>query len=265
MRYCVSGRQPYSVMKRADEIKVAYNDKDKIFDMIEKVPEAVVILDFIGNEKEWRTWEMYSEKFKEFYVMLHDLNDYQEFNENGIKWYWPYPITSFYELRKVADLGPAYLMLGAPLTFDLETAKRCANGIPFRMIVNIAQPDYLPTAPYGDGVCGSWVRPEDQEVYGKYIQCFEFDEVNLTQEETLLHIYKEVKLWQGNLNLLIKRLNYNIDNRLIEASFGTLRTDCGQRCMSGSACNFCNRAFHTAKTLRAFKDDISQFSVIDNK
>ena len=41
MRYCVSGRQPYSVMKRADEIKVAYADRDRIMDFVEKILDKI--------------------------------------------------------------------------------------------------------------------------------------------------------------------------------------------------------------------------------
>ena len=44
MRFCVSGRQPYSVIKRADEVKFNYNDKDKILDLVEKYPDKTVIL-----------------------------------------------------------------------------------------------------------------------------------------------------------------------------------------------------------------------------
>ena len=37
MRYCVSGRQPYSVLKRADEVKVAFRDRDRIMDFVENI------------------------------------------------------------------------------------------------------------------------------------------------------------------------------------------------------------------------------------
>ena len=53
MRFCVNGRQPYSVIKRADEVKFNYNDKDKILDLVEKYPDKTVILDVPGHEGDW--------------------------------------------------------------------------------------------------------------------------------------------------------------------------------------------------------------------
>ena len=47
MKYCVAGRQPYSVLKKADEVKVQYRDIDRILDFIEKIPDKIVILEVI--------------------------------------------------------------------------------------------------------------------------------------------------------------------------------------------------------------------------
>lgn len=63
---------------------------------------------------------MYGEKFEEFYIALHNLNRAKEFNDAGVKWYWPFPITTYYELAMIVNLHPSYLMIGPPLTFDLD-------------------------------------------------------------------------------------------------------------------------------------------------
>ena len=68
MRFCVNGRQPYSVIKKAEEIKFDYEDRERIFDLIENYSDKVIILNLSHNqEKEWDTWLMYSEKFAEFH------------------------------------------------------------------------------------------------------------------------------------------------------------------------------------------------------
>ena len=103
MRFCVSGRQSYSVIKNADEIKFEYNDKNKIIDMIEDYSEKTIILDVPKDEEDWNTWQLYTEKFNNFYIALHNLMRSNEFNKANIKWYWPYPITSFYELQKIIE------------------------------------------------------------------------------------------------------------------------------------------------------------------
>ena len=270
MRFCVNGRQPYSVIKIADEIKFNYVDKDRIFDLIENYSDKTIILDVPGQESDWQSWEMYNEKFAEFYIALHDLNRAAEFNQAGIKWYWPYPITTYYELGMIVDLHPSYLLIGMPLTFDLDKVvsrtygdKENATPIPLRMVVNVAHPLYLPTNSM-PGVCGQWVRPEDCQLYSTRIQCFEFDNVDLQQEETLLHIYKENQNWPGNLNLIIQKLNFNIDNRAIPEDLGEKRMVCGQRCWAGSGCHLCVSAFKFADQLRKEHLRRSQKAKIDN-
>ena len=249
MRYNVNGRQAYSVLKKADEIKVYYEDRDKIMDFVEKIPEATIILDYTGTQKEWKLWQMYSEKFAEFHVMLHDLYLAPEFNEAGINWYWFYPITSFYELNMIVKLKPSYVILGAPLCFDLKKVKNIVGDIPVRLVANIANMFNIPNIEF-DSVCGPWIRPEDVSKYEEYVQAIDFAEANTAREETLLQIYKYDQKWPGNLNLLIDYLNINVDNRAFPDEFGEIRTTCGQRCQSGSGCRFCHRALSFAKTLK---------------
>lgn len=259
MRFCVSGRQPYSVLKRADEIKVAYNDKDRIMDFIEKLPDKVIILEVSNEDADWTTWQMYSEKFREFHIALHNLSRWKEFADHNIKWYWPYPITSYYELGMIMNLDPSYIMLGPPLTFDLDTVfnLRYYDGstdqVPVRMVPNNAKPSYLPTHKTDTGIYGQWVRPEDVPIYSTRVDCFEFDAFDLKQEEALLHVYKENGEWPGNLSLLIQNLNFDVDNRAIPEELGERRMTCGQRCWANSSCHLCHSALKFADQLRKEK------------
>lgn len=265
MRYCVSGRQPYSIMKKADEIKVAWNDRDRILDFVEKLPDKTIILDVPGDEADWNTWLMYGEKFENFYIALHKLSRWEEFAAAGVKWYWPYPITSFYELQMIVGAGPAYVMLGPPLSFSLDKVGSVVPGhIKIRMTVNNARPDYLPPIEQFNGVAGQWVRPEDVDAYGYYISCFEFENVDLKQEEVLLHVYKENKEWPGNLNLLIQNLNFNVDNRAVPEELGEARLTCGQKCWAGSSCRLCYRSLQFAENIRKEKLRRRQEENIDN-
>lgn len=258
MRYCVNGRQPYSILKKADEVKVAYRDRDRIMDFVEKIPDKTIILEIEEDAAEWATWEMYSDVFQEFHIALKDLRRWKEFADHGIKWYWPYPITSPYELSMIAALRPSYLFISAPLTFELEKVVSVVNdvtghNVPMRMVVNNAKPNYLPALDTYQGICGQWVRPEDAAAYGKYIQCFEFENVDLKQEEVLLHVYAENQNWPGNLNLLIQNLNYNVDNRAFPEELAERRIRCGQKCFFGSGCHLCHAEFMFAEALRKEK------------
>ena len=271
MRYCVSGRQPFSVMKKADEIKFNYNDKDRILDLVERFPEKTIILEVPGSESDWDLWKMYSDKFEEFYIALHDLSRVSEFNDADIKWYWPFPITSYYELGLIVKLNPSYLMIGAPLCFDLDLVSQKVYKkdseinsiqIPLRMVVNVARPNYIPDVDF-DGICGQWVRPEDASLYAERIRCFEFDNVGLKQEETYLHVYKDNGNWPGDLGILIQGLNYKVDNRAIPEEIGKTRMNCGQRCWETGSCHLCVSALKFANQIKKEKLARIQQSAID--
>jgi hypothetical protein len=189
---------------------------------------------------------MYDEKFEGgFYIALHLLPYAHQLNEEGIKWYWPYPITSFYELDEIMKMGPSQLVLGPPLSFDLKKVRnKVGNEISIRMTCNCARPAHLIANAGLSGIKGQYIRPEDVKLYDEYVQTLEFDGVHdaLTKEETLLKIYKEKAEWMGNLNLLITHLNEDVDNRGILDEFGERRMNCGQRCLSGGSCTHCDIA-----------------------
>ena len=90
------------------------------------------------------------------------------------------------------------------------------------------------------------VKEEQKELFISDISMFEFENVDLKQEETLLHVYKENQNWPGNLNLLIQELNFNVDNRAIPEELGERRMTCGQRCWSNSTCHLCHGALKFA-------------------
>ena len=268
MKYCISGRQPYSVLKQADEIKVKYNDKDRIIDFVEKIPDKTIILDMPEFDVDYATWHMYDEKFEGGFVLgLHHLTRADEMNIEGIKWYWPYPITSYYELQEILALGPFYVLLGPPLSFELANVRKIVGpDVQIRMVCNCARPVHLIANAGAPGLKGQYVRPEDVSAYGEFVDVFEFDGVTnaLTKEETLLKIYKDKGEWMGNLNFLITHLNVDVDNRGIMDDFGDHRMNCGQRCMSGGSCTYCDIAFKFAQQLIQIHDYRSAQAAIDN-
>ena len=247
MKYCVAGRQPYSILKQADEIKVQYKDKDRILDFIEKIPDKTVILDIPLDETQypWETLLMYKEKLN-LILMLRNLHLAEIFTQQGFQWYWPYPITTYDELREVVKFNPCYILLGIPLCFDLEKVRKITD-IPIRLTANIAYEPYIPRE---NGICGRYIRPEDVKHYETYVAALEFIEPDLSKEATLLHIYKDNAAWPGNLNLLIKYLDYDVDNRALPEEFAQRRMNCGQRCKENGRCKFCRISFEYANALR---------------
>lgn len=260
MKYCVSGRQAMSILHNADEIKVRYEDRERIIDFITagftdktiivEIPKDIMSID-------WHLLDAYNNDLN-LVLCLYNLAHIDECIQHKVKYYWAYPITSYYELRGLIALKPYYLHLGMPLCFDLANIKKITD-IPIRLTANVAYDAYIPRE---DGVCGQWIRPEDVTHYDTYVEALEFANVDLTAEKTLLHIYKDNKEWPGDLNILIKNLNYNIDNRALPDEIGTIRLTCGQRCMFNGCCSYCKQAFNFAQHIcdeynrqKALKDD----------
>lgn len=246
MKYCISGRQPLSTLKKADEIKMKYEDRERAIDYIKDFPEKTIIIEIPSDvDIEWKLLDAYNQEAT-LILCLKSLKHVNECQQHNVRFYWAYPITNYYELRGILELNPYYIYLGAPLCFELEHIHNI-TGVYVRLCPNIAYDAYIPRI---DGICGQWIRPEDVKHYEPYVNCLEFDGVDLAAERTLLHVYQENQEWPGNLNLLLKNLNYNIDNRALPDEIGPIRVRCGQRCMKNGSCHYCHSAFKFADALR---------------
>ena len=225
-----------------------YKDRDRLLDYIKDYPDKTFILHIPKDvgEINWELYKMYDEKVN-FMFCIDDLNFAKECQKKEIKFYWAYPIFTWYELKSVIDLEPCYIMLNAPLSFDLKKVKSVTN-IPIRLCPNLAYDAYIPRK---NGIYGTWVRPEDINIYEEYVTAFEFITEDLSREATLLHIYKDNGFWPGNLNLLLTNFNVNVDNRAIPEEIGKYRANCGQRCMNPtSSCHFCETAINFSNAIR---------------
>lgn len=246
MKYCISNRQPKLILSQADEIKVRYEDRNTIIDLIEDYPNTTIILTIPrGEEIDWGRAQLYAEKTN-FILAIEDLSLVPQCKSNGISFYWSYPIANFYELSQIALLEPAYLFVVAPAAFSMNLIKQITD-IPVRVSPCPIYYDYLPTE---NRLKDFWIRPEDTKYYEEYVTTYEFFQFDLGIERTLIHIYKDNQEWNGNLNLLLTNLNVNVDNRGIPDEFGPTRIKCGQRCMSGGHCRFCDRAVSFSNVIK---------------
>lgn len=186
-------------------------------------------------------------------MCIHNLNLAKECHIHGIKFYWAYPIFTWYELQGLIKLNPCYLLLNAPMSFSLAKVKEKTD-IFIRLCPNLAYDAYIPRE---NGIYGTWIRPEDVDTYGEWVDVLEFITDDLGKESTLLHIYKENKNWPGNLNLLLTNFNVNVDNRAIPEEIGKYRANCGQRCMVSNSCHFCETAIKFSNAIRTkhYKDN----------
>ena len=257
MKYCLSIRQKYEYLKKADSIKVAFRDRNIIPDLIEKYPEAEIILTINRDKDEKFSWT----ELKRWGILargrlvccLQSLSDVDECKTANLPFYWGYPITSYYELRSLKDLGVVYIRLDAPLFFEMDEVKRF--GIPIRAVPNIAHQGDILTK---NSICGTWIRPEDIELYEDYIHTIEFEDCDIKKESALFRIYAEQKTWSGPIAMLISNLITKAENHLISQDATQVRLNCGQRCQKTGRCHICERAFRLAdsKILQEYLDGI---------
>lgn len=253
MKYCLQGRQPLALLKRADEIKVQYKDREQILDFIQQIPDKTFLLEVpVEGEIDWNLIYTFAEKI-DFILCFNklDINHIEQCKDKNIKWYWNYPITSFYELKSIAALGPSYLYLGAPLCFDLVKVRKITD-IPIRLIPNVAELSYIPQE---NGICGPWIRPEGIPAYERYINCIDFASTGLEQEATYFKIYHDDKEWPGNLNILFIGLKDNVNNLGLPTEIDEMRTTCGQKCMESGRCSFCATGFAFSKALKSYVEN----------
>lgn len=244
MKVCLQNRQEAKYLKYADEIKVGFRDRRALPDMFEKYPEKDFILELYSNsEIDWNDIKEYNILSQGHLILC--IANREQMNmckEIDAKFYFGYPISSFYDLRAAVACGVCYVRLDAPIFFQLDKVKEL--GVPVRAVPNVAYLDFIPRE---DGVCGTWIRPEDLDDYAEYIEVIEFEDCDNRKEQALYRIYIEQKAWPGELNDIISNLNYNGTNRMIPPhTFGIKRAVCGQRCQETGRCKICYRTLDLA-------------------
>lgn len=151
-------------------------------------------------------------------------------------------IDTFDKLTAAKEAGASEALVGGPIFFEIIRVH--AVGIPVRLTVNKAITDVFP---HKDGICGSYVRPEDLYQYEKYVSVVEFQHETLEQEQAYFDIYADKKAWPGPVHMIIADVGETTAvNRMIPPDFAERRMTCGQRCKRGNSCSICYRYFRLA-------------------
>ena len=246
MKYCLSSRQTGEYLALADEIKVQWRDRDIIFDLVEKYPNATINLrrSFadLNTPIDWAQINQFKVLSKGNFVFgLLSVEEMNTARDREIDFYYLSAIRTFQDLRDIMAIGVCRVRLGAPLFFQLEKVKRVCN-LPLFTIANMASNDTI--FERQNGVLGIWIRPEDLTAYSPYIDVVEFVG-NQEQEQACYRIYNRGN-WSGELNMVVQDLNYPCTNRMIPPELAEARMNCGQRCMENGNCHLCYRMFDLA-------------------
>lgn len=214
--------------------------------MAEENPITATLYFYIPRNEEidWDELNTFRQIFN-IILAFEDANNIPIATEKEYKSFWSYPVSTYWELNGILDLGACEVLLDAPLYFDLKNVKTICkrkNNAEIRLIANECFSSYIKRNPK-TGIYGTYIRPEDIEAYEKYVSHIEFITDSLEKELTLIKIYKEQKLWPGNLNLLLNNLGTNVDNRGFDKEFARRRMNCAQRCQNNGRCHFCHLIF----------------------
>lgn len=248
MKYCLNARQSEKYLEKADEIMIEARDYRITPDLLMEYPDKPVILTIDSTKISLKTLKNYSEMSNNFICRLTDLKEYYKYKEQGIKFYYAYPVNTYTEVKALMDIGVEYVVVEAPLTFDIELLK--SLDMKFRMVPNVAYYDFIPRE---NGITGDYIRPEDVHYYEDAIYVFDFENVTAEQEGAMYEIYAR-GTWGGNLALIITNLNTEVRNALLPDDFGEFRSKCQQRCYN---CHYCEAAARLAKTADNLSKELS--------
>ena len=243
MKFCVTDRVRDEILQKADEIKVRASNFERL---AAKELKAQFLLDY----QDFLTISATALPLDNVIWRASKIEDCQALSSAGRKFYWGYPLTSFFELQMIAALHPTYVLLGAPLFFSLIKVREVLNGISpeteIRLCANNPFPFGLHCAL--PNICSAFVRPEDIYIYDHYAQVIEFLTENPKQEEALFTIYTEDSKWNDNFRFISKDLDF--DNTLIPSGFAEYRIFCEQKCMKGERCKFCPNSIINSSHIR---------------
>ena len=250
MKFALSSRQPNEYLQLADEIRVQYNDREIIYDFIEKYPDKTIILEipfYVEEEKiDFQEITTLSKLSNQLLCRVSRIEDMQQLDELGVRWYYGMVIDKWDDLTYIASSNSEYVLIGGDLFFNLPKVQKF--GIPVRAVPNVSTVSMFLNMGISDrdiSIIGDWFQPEALSIYEEYIEAIEFENCSLQQERALYRIYSKDG-WPGDLTQIITNLKTKAEGRLINPTwFYTSRLDCERKCISNQniGCQLCYRQF----------------------
>ena len=238
-----------AIMDKVDEVMFSYNaDVKEMEEMVLAFPDKqfVRIIDFTPSE------EVYSfiKHFKDNFTVAVRKNTFvssfaERMHLDGIRYYFVDPARTFDDARRYKLLQVSQLVVAGELFFNMEKLKR------FELEIRVDPTDIyddseIPGMP--ERATGSWIRPEDVDMYEGFVDTLDFSNTAPERTEALIRIYRDEKAWSGPLSMLVPGLHSNVPvNRMLNSELTALRLNCGRRCrIPGTKCSVCSRQFSLA-------------------
>ena len=258
MKSCIEWRKSFKYLPQIDEFNIDFRPKEgKLLDFLEmygksqrvniRLPEDYKV-DDLGL-----LTTIYRNRDYNIVIILPDKYYAHELKEDGVPFYFGKPIYDWDMLDSCLDSGVSDVIISGALGFELDkVSKVCkARGVQVRCYANIAQSNGWTG---GDGFKKFFIRPEDVDIYGEYVDVIEFYD-SVDRQNILYEIYFKDKEWVGDLREIIKGMQLKINNYYILGSeFARRRSQCGKRCFKGERCALCDNLAELAQTLEDSKE-----------
>lgn len=258
MKYCVQYSNKSYITEKVDEIIIRY-DKNKILNLFDDyIPshqdKQRIIVDIWDDSEELKALETIIQIHKERPELKFDLR-VNNYNEDFIEKLKSADIPYFYrDLANNWDIFLGLLKLNVSdiyiveqMGFELDKIAKIAHdkNVKIRIYPNIAQSGFKGT----EDIYKFFVRPEDIDIYEKYVDIYEILTSDKAKEKVFFEVYKNDKKWFGNLNELILDFDMDLDSKYIIPRFAEKRVRCGRECLKGGNCAICQRIIDLSKNL----------------
>lgn len=251
MKYCVDYYRHIDGLDKADEYTIKYSKKnDILITFLQENQNKMVNLTIEEKleDTDYKTLRAIYNTFPNFKLRFEYYNQdtIEDIVECGIPFFFGNRVDNWDEFLGLIDLGVTDIYIIEDMCFDLERVSAIAKkeDVQLRTYANVAQSTWKDTP----GIKKFWIRPEDVDLYGEYIDVLEFFGTP-QQASILLKVYNENKQWFGPLKEIIIGLNDDIDSRYIASEFGDKRRACRKNCIKGGKCRICDRVVALSQVL----------------
>ena len=260
MNYCFHYNKSNPHLLKATEWIFSYREDNpnlimKMRSLKEEGATQRIIIDIteFGGEPNWDILSASVQEYPNSAILItkNQITLVPAIRLHNMKWFLINGCYTWDMLKECIDFGVTDVYITNELGFDIKNVKSFCdkNNIKVRAYPNIAQTSaqLLTLGNYKS----FYIRPEDVELYEKYINIFEFFP-NEEKERVLYEIY-ENREWRGDIHQLILNLpfsrNLGARNNYIPTIFGYSRLDCKKKCVYGN-CQICDNCITAAQSIK---------------
>lgn len=258
MKYCFNYTRRSEVLHLLDEINIKFNPEelDVIFNYMLEHPHQRINAKIIEQQYVFKydlleKFENFKEEYPniDFAIILpkYDLNLAQLCQQKELQFFFDVVVRDWETFNTFINAGVSDIYLVEQMMFEIKDAAVAAHkaGVKIRTFPNIAQRRYEETS----SIKCFFIRPEDIHLYEGLVDVMDIYTIEEINQDVVFEVYKDDKVWWGQLKELIVGLNNDIDGRYIIPRFGERRLNCGRKCFKGQRCDVCETVEQLSKNL----------------